>query len=91
MILASVVQAKLNLVVLQVGGVPAGHSQGPCHGRVLDQAVWPAHLQGYDVIQIILQTKGLYLYYISNLIDLLSCLNLSDQTVMITFIGLLAF
>ena len=50
MILASVVQAKLNLVVLQVGGVPAGHSQGPCHGRVLDQAVWPAHLQGSDVI-----------------------------------------
>ena len=36
-----------NLLLVQVLGLMAGHSQGPSLGRVLDQQVWPALLQGY--------------------------------------------
>ena len=47
--LASVRGPLLHLVLIQVCGLLAGHSQGPYLGGVVDQLVWPTLLQGSDV------------------------------------------
>ena len=47
--LASVRGPLLHLVLIQVCGLLAGHSQGPYLGGVVDQLVWPTLLQGYVV------------------------------------------
>ena len=47
--LASACGPLLQLVLIQVCGLLAGHSQGPCLRRVVDQLVWLALLQGYYV------------------------------------------
>ena len=47
--LASVRGPLLHLVLVQVCGLLAGHSQGPYLGGVVDQLVWPTLLQGYVV------------------------------------------